>query len=131
MSQIELVDYQLTQKFNYVSKVIGSLTNKFFRDVPPNIIITLYNIIYSTYPECLTDKYSIIEFISSNNKTLSILIDYMDNRTDTDILYRTDSTIINSSAESVMSSNKYKQIANYILYLHKLLISNTLDNIVI
>ena len=129
MSQIELVDYQLTKKCNYVTKIIGSLTNKFFRDVPPNIIITLYNIIYSTYPECLTNKYSIIEFISSNNKTLSILTDYMDTGTNTNILYRTDSTIINSSAESVMSSNKYKQIANYILYLHRILLSNKLDNI--
>ena len=121
MSHISIIDCQLSNKYNYIITELGTYRTQFFRVVPPNIIIKLYNIIYSSYPTCLTNKYSIIDFISSNKKTIYILTNYMNNRNNNNILYRTDSTNLTSSTNSIISHNKYKQIANYILHLHQIL----------
>lgn len=121
MSQITIIDNQFYNQYNNIITKLSSMRTKYFRDVPSNIIINLYNIIYLSEPNCLTNKYSIIDFISSNKKTISILTNYMDNRPDNYELYRTDSTTLNSSTNSIISQNKYKQIANYILHLHRMI----------
>lgn len=121
MSQITIIDNQFYNQYNHIITTLSSMRTKYFRDVPSNIIIHLYNIIYLYEPTCLTNKYSIIDFISSNKKTISILTNYMDNRNNINQLYRTDSTTLNSSTNSIISQNKYKQIANYIRHLHRMI----------
>lgn len=126
MLQITILDNELSNQYNNVINKLISMENKYFRDVPPNIIISLYDLIYITKPHYLSNKYNIVLFISSNKTSIYILNTYMNNRNNTNELCRTDSTILTSNYNSnpnPISPNKYNQIADYILYLHHMIIS--------
>ena len=48
MSQITVIDSEFSTQYSNVIQNLNIIENKFFRDVPPNIIISLYNVIYLT-----------------------------------------------------------------------------------
>ena len=115
------LDSKFKEAYNNIINYINNTNEGFFRDIPPLIIIKLYNIIYSTNKKIFRTKKTIYTFIISNDKCHVIINDYMfsDVTRFSLQLIRTDSTVYHYTNQ--VSINKYKQFTNYIYSLNNIM----------